>query len=1401
MSNDLKKGHLASRNFYAITKAIVFLGTTIFSLTSLSGQVPSWAELMYSKNAKVAEVSKAYEKYYENHTFIKNRYTQDYKRYLRGNARSAFNTKNLSELRSAQKSYQHQLSQAVGRNNPASWEPLGPFDIDLNSAAVGTTPGLAHVYTIEKDAFLVAGTATAGAWKSSDNGNSWISITSDLMVTEVKAVEVRGNSIFFGGNGNIYRSLDGGNSWQGTGNSTFKNLYHHTTDIISTSSAYFASTNHGLYKSTDLGVSWAVKLTGRFQEIEVHPENPNIIYAIKQEGNGTSFYKSVDAGENFVKIKNGFPTAAAGEEQLRTEIAVTSAISDDQGENWEFRCCGTGPGGPASSSNKNIMAWQTNGEVSGGQYYYDLALAVSQTNGDEIYTGGINIWKSTDGGHTFINNADYIFKKAGKKYVHADIQDIRIYGSEIWVATDGGIFMSKNGGGSFDKKMRGIVGTDFRGFGAGAKDGEVLIGGTYHNGTLLKENSTYDGGWLSTHSGDNTHGNVNPFNNKVTYSDIGIMTLPGNAAVAPTLKTLTIKPNASYKTGESSEYVFHPNSGDIFFLGSGGSLYKTTDNGTNFTQLKNFGSGKVTKIEISPTNPDVIYAVYYPTYDKHKKLFKTTDGGLTWSDVSPSPALFGNSKLWIAWDISVGSSSPDELWLARTPQTSSNANIDGKQIFHTHDGGTTWTNISDASLNGEMVTNIVHQKGTNGGVYLGTRRAVYYKNAEMSSWSLFKSGLPAITYSTALVILYEQGKIVNATHRGVYASELFETASKEVAFQVDKIDGVCERDLFDFSNNSTGFNPGSTVKWTFENGTPAISYESNPQVRFNGVGMHGVSLEILENGISHKKEEVDFITILDECAVESLPGSAMKSFNNNFLIIPALEMETNEISFSTWVKRDGFTKENAGLIMMRRFANSTGLSMSKSGEIKYLWNKTGTGVPTGLFVENDEWTHVAMTVSPSKLKVYVNGIERSFEGNYDVVNFDKEILIGKDWNAFNYYFNGFFDEVSVFDKTLTIEEVRGHMNLVKLEEAIPSLHNYFQFNGEGELVKDLIGSRHASFFSNPDYVESMAPIGRGISQVKTIEDIGIHEFNDVDVSLKIASGISCNSELGVYRIERNVSGSSDIHNSDYLYIVNHFSEGEFSVNGELSIASAFDNFDQVGVVEDSFKLYQLNFDDAPLWDENTRAYSLSFDPESANKIVFEVNEEKQMEGKFLVSYNPVSTSLAISDIYFDLSMLEPGVVDVQWFLHPEDDFIRTELQRSGDGRSFETIKTIDNKEGQLAFQYFDREPLKGRNYYRVKMTYADLSGDYSRIDHIRVSTLQADNFLFPNPISGGGELSFKDIDTEGASLTIYDMVGKKLRYFSNIDRGRVDVSDLSSGSFLVVIDERTSRRQQILIVE
>ena len=61
--------------------------------------------------------------------------------------------------------------------------------------------------------------------------------------------------------------------------------------------------------------------------------------------------------------------------------------SIDLGESWSFICCGGIEAGTPSISNPNLMGWSDDGTDEGGQYYYDLALEISDKDPDKIHVG------------------------------------------------------------------------------------------------------------------------------------------------------------------------------------------------------------------------------------------------------------------------------------------------------------------------------------------------------------------------------------------------------------------------------------------------------------------------------------------------------------------------------------------------------------------------------------------------------------------------------------------------------------------------------------------------------------------------------------------------------------------------------------------------------------------------------------------------------------------------------------------------------------------------------------------------------------------------------------------------------------------------------------------------------
>jgi len=116
-------------------------------------------------------------------------------------------------------------------------------------------------------------------------------------------------------------------------------------------------------------------------------------------------------------------------------------------------------------------------------------------------------------------------------------------------------------------------------------------------------------------------------------------------------------------------------------------FYWSTDGGATWSQMDlpdgAWDGGVVMGMGLAPTNPDVMYITGYqwdPSYNYYALTYKTTDGGLTWTDISAQvdPDPYG------------------EMWAIMIDPTDENV-IHGGGWYYTHsswDGGATWTRHS-----------------------------------------------------------------------------------------------------------------------------------------------------------------------------------------------------------------------------------------------------------------------------------------------------------------------------------------------------------------------------------------------------------------------------------------------------------------------------------------------------------------------------------------------------------------------------------------------------------------------------------------------------------------------------------------------------------------------------------
>ena len=309
---------------------------------------------------------------------------------------------------------------------------------DLKWRSVGATRGgrvTAYSGVRQQPHTFYFGGVGGGVWKTDDAGISWRPMSDGQIATgSIGSIDVapsNPNHVWVGtgsaairsnviiGRG-VYKSTDAGNTWElmglkDSGQIGGIKIHPYNTNTVwlaALGSPFGPNDERGIFKTTDGGKTWKKTLfvnneTGG-RDIEVDPENPDILYAAMYRGfrkgwdiisggpaSEGGIYKSTDGGETWKKISAGLPGKLIGKIDIdiaRSNPKVLYAMVE-----------APGPEGGLFRSNDAGESWTlvTNNQRLRARPFYFHYVTVNPKNENEVWVNELGLHKSTDGGKTW----------------------------------------------------------------------------------------------------------------------------------------------------------------------------------------------------------------------------------------------------------------------------------------------------------------------------------------------------------------------------------------------------------------------------------------------------------------------------------------------------------------------------------------------------------------------------------------------------------------------------------------------------------------------------------------------------------------------------------------------------------------------------------------------------------------------------------------------------------------------------------------------------------------------------------------------------------------------------------------------------------------------------------------
>lgn len=826
-------------------KKLLLFTLAIATTGMFAQEKKDWREMMQDPNANFYDIKKAAEEYWSTHD--KDEKGCGYKPYKRWEAfmePRVYPTGNLSLPSQTWKNYEEFLNNNAtstakqGNNMIASstWTAMGPF-----GAMTGSACGLPR--KAGRDNFITfhpstpttywVGAPAGGLWKTTNDGASWTTNTDNLSVIGCSdlAIDPTNPNIMYMATGDgdagdtycigVLKSTDGGATWNTTGLTWAVSNQRYMRRLIinpSNPQILIAASNAGIYRTINGGTSWTMVSGVGGYDVEFKPGNPNIVYM----ASNTAFYRSTNGGATFAAITNGIPNSGAS----RLNIAVTPADTNyvyvlrsntSNGFGGMYRSTAGGTVFTSMSTTPDILANSCAGTSGNGQGWYDLACAASPLNKDEVVVGGVNHWRSTNGGSTWTNIGCWNSTAANPPYVHADVHELEYTpAGTLFSANDGGIY-KYTGTAWTDLSSPRNIAQQYR-IGLSALTANYFITGHQDNGTNLYNGATY----MARYCGDGMDCFIDRTNNSNLFGATPqggfIRSIDGGNTWGSATSGM------SGTAGWVAPWHQDPVTAATLYAGRS-QMFRSTNSGATWTALTaTGGSGTIIEFAIAPSNNQVIFVI------QGTSVFKTTNAGTSWTNIT---AGISGSPTYIAFD----PTDANNAWVTVSGYSA------GNKVFVTTNGGTTWTNVS-SNLPNLPANCIVYEPGTSDRIYVGMDVGVYYKDNSTANWTLYNTGLPNVPIADLEMSPANPGKIFAATYgRGAWKVDVVTAAPPSSSFSVAAA-ALCTGSTIQFNDNSSN----SPTSWSWSV-TPSTGVtvttptSQNPTMNFTTGGSYVVSMQ------------------------------------------------------------------------------------------------------------------------------------------------------------------------------------------------------------------------------------------------------------------------------------------------------------------------------------------------------------------------------------------------------------------------------------------------------------------------------------------------------------------------------------------------------------------------------